>query len=421
MNPLCLAAVAACIASQAAAQVAVRGQRVYTMAPGPNGQAAPPISDGVVIIEGGKVRAVGPAATTPVPPGFRVLSAAVVTPGLVDARSTVGLSGIYNQPHDSDQIERSSPLQPELRAIDAYNPQERLIEWVRSFGVTTINTGNAPGELISGQTMAVKTAGATVEEAMLKDATAVVATIGPQAQKGPGGPSATAPPDTSGKSPGTRGKMMSMLREQIIKAQEYSRKRASAPDDKKPERDLKLDALARVLAGELPLMITANRAQDIDSCLRLAEEFKFRLILNSAAEAYLLTDRIRAAQAPVVLHASMQRAVGESENLSFETAAALRRAGVLFAIESGYEAYVPKARVVLLEAAIAAANGLTFEQALASITIDAARIVGVADRVGSIEPGKDGDVALYDGDPFEYTSHCVGVVIGGAVVTDTPR
>ena len=416
-------ALAGALSVPAAAQVAVRGKVVHTMAVGADGKTAAAIENGVVVIEGGKIRAVGPAATTPIPAGFRVLEAAVVTPGLVDARSTVGLSGIYNQPHDSDQIERSAPIQPELRAIDAYNPQEKLVEYVRSFGVTTINTGNAPGELISGQTMAVKTAGLTVEQALLKEATAVVATIGPQAQKGSGGlsPTAGAGAEGAGKSPGTRGKMMSMLREQMLKAQEYIKKRDSAPEDKKPERDLRLEALGRVLKGELPLMVTANRSQDIDSALRLAQEFQVRLILNSAAEAYLLTDKIKQAGVPVVLHASMQRAVGESENLSFETASALSKAGVLMAIESGYESYVPKARVILLEAAIAAANGLPFERALAAITIDAARIVGVADRVGSLEPGKDGDVALYDGDPFEYTSHCVGVVIDGAVVSEIVR
>ena len=106
---------------------------------------------------------------------------------------------------------------------------------------------------------------------------------------------------------------------------------------------------------------------------------------------------------PVIIHPTMTRAFGEHENLSFETAAKLVAAGMPVALQSGYEAYVPKTRVVLFEAAVAAANGLSFEQALKTITIDAAKILGIADRVGSLEVGKDGDVALYDGDPFEYT------------------
>jgi imidazolonepropionase-like amidohydrolase len=117
----------------------------------------------------------------------------------------------------------------------------------------------------------------------------------------------------------------------------------------------------------------------------------------------------------------MQRANGDAENLSFETASVLRRAGVPFALQTGFEGYVPKTRVLLFEAAVAAANGLSFEEALASVTIDAARIIGVADRVGSLEAGKDGDVALYDGDPFEYTSHAIAVVVDGQVVSETPQ
>ena len=117
----------------------------------------------------------------------------------------------------------------------------------------------------------------------------------------------------------------------------------------------------------------------------------------------------------------MQRSTGDRENLSFETAAKLVNAGIPVAMQSGYESYVPKTRVVLFEAALAAANGLTFEQALATITKDAAKILGVDDRVGSIEVGKDGDLAVYDGDPFEYTTHCTAVIVNGEVVSSEPR
>ena len=122
-----------------------------------------------------------------------------------------------------------------------------------------------------------------------------------------------------------------------------------------------------------------------------------------------------------IVHPLLARAFGELKNASFETPAKLRAAGIPVALQSGYESYVPKTRVVLFEAAIAAANGLAFEEALGAITIDAARMLGVADRVGSLAVGKDGDIALYDGDPFEYTTHCVGVVIGGEVVSEERR
>jgi imidazolonepropionase-like amidohydrolase len=388
--------------SASAEETLLRAKVIHTM-------AGPAIQDGAVLIRDGKIAAVGKASEIPAPAGAAVREVAVITPGLIDAHSAAGLTGQFNQKHDQDQLERSEPVQPELRAIDAYNAQERLVEWVRGFGVTTLHTGHAPGELIAGQTAIVKTIGDTVEDATLVADAAVAATLGPGAQKG------------DGKSPGTRGKMMAMLRSELIKAQEYAAKRSASDEDKRPERSLRLDALARVLTRELPLLVTANRAQDISSALRLAKEFNLRLILDGAAEAYVLLDEIKAAGVPVILHPTMWRAWGEYENMSFETAAKLKAAGVPLALQSGYEDYVPKTRVVLFEAARAAASGLSFEAALATITIDAAAILGIAARVGSIEAGKDADLALYDGDPFEYTTHCVAVFIDGKLVSEAPR
>ena len=368
---------------------------IYTM-------AGPSIENGTVVVRDGKIAAIGQSSDVKVPDGFAVLKAAIVTPGLVDAHSAVGLTGILNQDQDQDQLEHSQPIQPALRAVDAYNSHDELIKWIRGFGITTIHTGHAPGELISGQTMVVKTMGNTVEDALLVESRAVAATLSIAARK------------SGKKSPGTRGKMISMLRSQLIAAREYQRKREAADaDDEKdpPPRDLSLEALVEVLERRTPLLVTANRAQDITNALRLADEFNLKLWLDGAAEAYLLVDEIKQADIPVIIHPTMARATGDRENMSFETASKLVAAGIPVALQSGYEAYVPKTRVVLFEAALTAANGLSFDQALATITIDAARILGVADRVGSLEVGKDGDLALYDGDPFEYTSHCIGVII----------
>jgi imidazolonepropionase-like amidohydrolase len=386
----------------ARAQLAVKADLIYTM-------AGPAIENGMIVIRDGKIAAIGGAADVNVPADYQVLEAAVVTPGLVDAHSTIGLSGIVNVPHDRDQIETSSPIQPELRALDAYNPRDGLIDWVRGFGVTTVQTGHAPGELVSGQLMIVKTRGDSAEEAAFQDISMVAATLATSARK------------TGKASPGTRGKMMSLLRAKLIKAQEYAKKRSSEEDEDKPERDLALEALSSVLRQEIPLLITAQRAQDIANALRLAEEFELKLILDGAAESYLLTERIKDAGVPVILHPSMARSSGDLKNLSFETASILKQQGIPFAIQSGYEGYVPKARVVLFEAAIAAANGLSKEEALASITVDAAKILGVESRVGSLAIGMDGDLALYDGDPLEYTSHCIGTIIEGVLVSEGER
>lgn len=411
--------------------LAIRGETVYTM-------AGEPIRDGIVIVRDGRIDRVGKAADIRIADDIKVLRAKVVTPGLIDAHSTIGLSGYLNQQQDQDMLERSEAIQPELRAFDAYNPRERLIEWARSFGITTIHTGHAPGEVISGQTMIVKLAGETVDDAVVCPEAMIACTLGDWATHG------------DQKVPGTRSKAVAILRGELIKAQAYVRKIKEAekaesktaeeakPDSadaesgkpgankeqksKRPDRDLRLEALARVINREIPLLVTAHRANDIGVALRLAKEFNIRIVLDGAAEAQLLIDEIKAAGVPVIIHPSMIRSHrGPTENASFETAAKLVHAGIPVAMQSGYESYVPKTRIVLFETAIAAANGLTFDEALATCTIDAAKILGIADRVGSIESGKDADIAMYDGDPFEYTSHCTGVIINGHLVSEEIR
>ena len=377
-------------------KVAVRGETVYTM-------AGAPLADGVVLIRDGKIEKVGKAAEVKIGNDYTVLSGKVVTPGLIDAHTVVGLAGYYNQPHDQDQLDKSSPIQPELRALDAYNPREKLVEWLRGLGVTTLHTGQAPGALASGQSILVKTVGNTVEEVLLDSAAMVTLTLGSAVSR-------------NYKSPGTSAKGVAMLRTELLKAREYQKKMANKDISKRPARDLKLEALAMVLSGKLPALITANRAVEIMTALRLANEFGFRLILDGAAEAYLVLEEIRAAGVPVIIHPTMARPRGDSRNLSLETAAKLHQAGIPFAFQSGYESYVPKTRVVLFEAAIAAANGLAREDALAALTINSAKILGIDRRVGSLEKGKDADLVIFGGDPFEYTTHVCTVMVDGEVV-----
>jgi imidazolonepropionase-like amidohydrolase len=390
-------------ATPTTAQVAVRGETVYTM-------AGPAISDGVVLVgRNGKIERVGPASQVRIPNGYRTLTAKVVTPGLIDAHTVVGLAGYLNQAHDQDQLERTNAIQPELRAFDAYDAREPLIEYLRGYGVTTLHTGHGPGALMSGQTMIVKTRGTNVGEALLDSVTMVAMTLGPEVSANYGG------------RPGTRAKGMALVRAELLKAQDYARKQKAAEKGKEPPRDLKLEVLAQLLAGEVPALITAQRTSEILAALRLQKEFGFKLVLDGAAEAYHVIDEIRAAGVPVVLHPTMARHNGTLENATFETARKLKEAGIRVALQSGFEGYVPKTRVVLFEAAAAATYGLPFEEALATITIDAARILGLDKRIGSLEAGKDGDLALFDGDPFEYTSHACGVLIEGVVVSESCR
>ncbi|MGI8812174.1 MAG: amidohydrolase family protein [Pyrinomonadaceae bacterium] len=386
---------AICLVASAKAQIAIKGETIWTMSGGA-------ITNGVVLISKGKIEAVGSAAQVTIPAGYKVLSAKFVTPGLIDAHSVVGLNGYLNQPHDQMALDGSSPMQPELRAIDSYNAEERLIEWIRGFGVTTIHTGHQPSALISGQTMIAKTVGRTVDEATIVPFAMIAATLGQDALAGPG------------KSPGTRAKEMSLFRAELIKAQENSKKA-------EPPKDLRSEAMMKLIRREVPLLITAHKAQDISNALRLAKEFNIRIVLDGASEAPMLVEEIKAAGVSVIIHPTMARPGGDEESLSMESAAKLRAAGIPVALQSGYEGYVPKTRIVLFEAAMAAANGLRREEALAMITIDAAKILGLDGRIGSLSVGKDADVAMYDGDPFEWTTHCIGTIIDGNVVSDVVR
>ncbi len=374
------------------AQIAVKGETVWTM-------AGEPITNGVVLIKDGKIEAVGPASSVNIPTNYRIISAKVVTPGLIDAHTVIGLNGYLNQPHDQMALDGGASFQPELRATDAYNAQEKLVEVVREYGVTTIHTGHQPGALASGQTMIAKTSGKNVDEATFVPTAMIAVTLGSGANA------------AQGKSPGTRAKQVSMLRAELIKAQENLAKTEQP-------KDLKSLIMARVIKREIPLLVTAEAAQDISTALRIAKEFNIKIVLDGVADGHLMASEIKASGFPVIVHATMARPGGERANLSVENASKLRAAGIPVALQSGYEGYVPKTRIVLFEAAMAAANGLTQRGALALITIDAAKILGIDKRVGSIEKGKDADIAMYDGDPFEFTTHCTGTIIDGKLVSD---
>lgn len=385
-------------------RLAVRAGLLHTM-------AGDPITRGVVLIEDGLVVAVGKQGEIAIPDGFRVVEAPVAVPGLVDAHSCVGLAGWLNIDHDKDEVDRTGSVQPELRAIDAYNPREPLVGWLRGFGVTTVHTGHAPLALISGQTLIAKTVGDTVEEAVLVPE-AMIAACMTSAARGDGGP-------------GTRAKVMAELRAHLHAGTKHAKAMAEAEsDDEKdaPDRDLRKEALARIATGATPLMVTAHESADLINVLRLRAEFPdVRFVLDGAAEAPAVLDELVEADLPIIVHPTMHRAGGETKDLSMQTPKTLVDAGLLVAMQSGYEGYVPRTRVVLFEAAIAARYGLSFERTLAMCTLDAAKLLGVDDRVGSLELGKHGDVALFDGDPFEYTTHCIGTVIEGQLVATGER
>ncbi len=380
------------------AQIAIKANIIYTA-------SGTPIRNGVILISKGKIEKVGTTNNLPIPAGYTLYQSNVVTPGLIDARTLIGMSGVLNIPVDQDQLEKSSPIQPDLRAIDAYNPDETLVKVARECGITTLHTGHGIGALVSGQTMIVKTKPGTVENVTIQPLSMLAMTIGPSVSGYYG-------------SPGTKAKQMAMIRTELLKAQLYLKKMNDKDSSKRPSLDLNMDILSKLLKGEIKALITANSSVDIMNAIRLAKEFNLRLVLDGAAEAYRLIDEIKSSKAEIILHATMARNEGDMVNMNRESAALLTAAGIPVSIESGYEAYVPKTRIVLYEAAMAMAYGLSFDEALKTITIHPAKLLGIDNRVGSIDVGKDADVVLYDGDPFEYTTKVCTVFIDGAVVSN---
>lgn len=378
------------------AQTAIKAEMIYTV----SGAA---IRNGVVLVKNGKIENIGTGLA--IPSGYKVYETKVLTPGLVDARSLVGISGAFNIPTDQDQLEKSGPIQPELRAIDAYNPEETLVKVIRDYGVTTIHTGHGVGALVSGQTMIAKTKEGTVETVTIQPLSMLAMTIGPS---------------VSGNftSPGTKAKQIAMIRTELLKAQAHLKKQSDKDSSKRPAADLKLDMLVKLLKGEIKALITANSSVDIMSAIRLAKEFNLKLVLNGAAEAYRLIPEIKNANAEIILHATMARNGGDMVNMTMESAAILTKAGIAVSIETGFEGYVPKTRILLFEAGQAMAFGLSFDEALKAITLNPARLLGISDKVGSIEIGKDADLVFFNGDPFEYLSKVCGVMIDGVMVKE---
>ncbi len=388
----------------------VHASRVHTVANGT-------IEDGLVYVEDGRIKAVGPRDKVDVPAGLPELRAAVVTPGLIDAHSVVGLSGALNIMADQDQDEKSDPNQADLRALDGFNPREGLLEFLRSQGVTVIHAVPGPVNVIAGQSGIFRTSGHTAETMSLRMPAGLLINLGEI-------PKAAYP----GKAPTTRMATAALVRTALAQARDYQRKKAAAKDDKAPPTNPKLEALALALDKKVPVVFAAHRADDLETALRLAKEFGLDARLDLATEGYLIADRLSAAGVPVVVHPPMQRAGSvETYNTSLCNAAVLADRKIPLAISTGFEGYVPKTRVLRYEAALALVNGLGYERTLSAITLDAAKILGIDKDYGSLEPGKVADLVLFDpdggtpslpADPFEYTSHVSKTIMAGRVVYD---
>jgi imidazolonepropionase-like amidohydrolase len=383
---------------------AILAGRIHTVSKGT-------ITNGVIVVKDGKIEAVAADNALPfkLPPDMPILSAAVVTPGLIDAHTVVGVTGQLNVAADQDQDEMSDPNQADLRVLDGFNPNEPLLEFLRTNGVTVIHALPGRANVIAGQTGIFRTEGRTAEQMTLRFPAGLLVNLGEVPKQ-----------SYANKLPTTRMGTAALVRSALAQAQADAAKRAAKDESKQPPRNLKLEALELTMGErKIPVVFSAHRADDIGTALRLAKEYNLRPILDLATEGYLLADELAAAQVPVVVHPTMQRPASmETYNSHLGNSAILADHKVPLAIGTGYESYVPKTRVLRHEAAVAMVNGLGFDRTLSAVTLDAARILGIDEHYGSIEAGKVADLVLYDGDPFEHATHVTQTLMDGRVVYD---
>ena len=382
---------------------AIKGGTILTM-------AGPRIENGTVLVRNGKIEAVG--KDVPVPAGWPVVEAGgrVVMPGFVSPRSQVGISLNWRLQESVDELSR--PVVPEMEVKNAIEPQDVLFPAARSVGLTTIQV--TPGDMnaVGGQGVVIKTVGSIVDKMVVKDRSVMVFGLGAMAKR-------------KNQMPSTRMGIAALLRENLLAAREYSDRLARYEKEGKgerPPRNFTLEALAPVVRGEMPVMVHAERQDDILTALRIADEFHLKVVLTGGAEAHKVAEEIRKRNIPVIID-KVFRAGGNTEDSDFDPAnlALLARAGVQVSFTLGdYLAwYIPLGLMgadPLEVAAFAFKNGLSEEQALEAVTIVPAGIIGCQDRVGSLEPGKDADIVILTGHPFLTRSAPEAVFIGGKLV-----
>ena len=368
-----------------------------------------PVDGGTVLIRDGKIGAVGGADDVEVPDDVPVVDATGlwVLPGFVEAHGHVGVWEEAEGWAGQDTNEMTDPNGARLRALDAINPAEIGFSDALSGGVTTIVVLPGSGNPIGGQTAALKTAGRTVDDMLVREPVSVKSALGENPKRVYG---------EQKKLPSTRLGVAAVIREAFTKAQNYRAQRDHASDEGKPfDRDLTLETLAKVLDGELPWSQHCHRADDIATAMRLANEFGYRLIVNHGTEAHLVADLLAERGIPVIIGPLFTtRSKVELRNRSLRNPGRLARAGVQIAITTDHP--VVPIHFLVHQATLAVKEGLDRATALRSITANPAQIMGLDDRVGALRPGLDGDVVLWSGDPLDVMSRALRVFIGGREV-----
>ncbi len=368
---------------------------------------------GDVLIDGGKITQAGGAINAADAEVFDA-SGMFVLPGLIDAHCHIGMWEDGMGDEGADGNEYSDPLTPQLYAVDGLNPFDPCFAEACAAGVTTAVTGPGSANVIGGQFAAVKTHGRCLDDMLLKNPVAMKAAVGENPKRIYGEQKAA---------PYTRMAIASLFRKAMSTAMEYrdALERAKADPDKKPDLDLSSEALLPVLNRELPMKIHAHRADDILTALRLAKEYGIRVTIEHCTEGHLITgvlkEYLAALGAGIIIGPLIsERSKVELRNLSVRAPKILEDAGIPFAIMTDHP--VIPIQYLPLCAAVAVREGLSERAALEAITKNAAEIVGIADRVGTLEPGKDADIAIFDGHPLDYRTHCVRTYINGTLAYD---
>ena len=366
------------------------------------------IPNGYVAVSGDKIARVGPMEECPGHWEGETLDGEQghVLPGFVDAHSHLGLFGDALGFEGDDGNESTDPCTPHLRAIDAINPLDRCFQEAREAGITTILTGPGSANPISGQLVAMKTAGRWVDDMVIK---------APAAMKLALGENPKSVYNERHETPVTRMATAAIIRENLRKALEYAEKLEKAESDQeedKPDYDARLEALLPVVRGELPVHIHAHRADDIATGVRIAREFGLKCVIVHGTEAHLIPELLEKEGVPVITGPALgDRSKPELANMTIESPAVLTLRGVQTAICTDH----PEVPVQYLPlcAALAVKGGMNPEAALAAITINAARIAGIDSRVGSLAPGKDADLVVFSGHPINLLSRVRAVFING--------
>ncbi len=388
--------------------LAITNARILTITDGE-------IPSGTVLIDDGKITAVGTEVSIPEEAEVIDAEGLWLTPGLIDAHSHVGVYGEPMTFASSDGNEMTDPITPHLRGMDSFDPNDRAIPDVVQGGVTALYTQPGSANVIGGTGLMVKLVGRTVEEMRVPGVEHMKMALGENPKRVYG--------EMKKMAPATRMASAAKLREALIDAQNYLDKWeewevGSEEDQKKgrPGRELGKEMLGKVLTGEMKARIHCHRADDMMTAIRVAEEFNLDFSLEHATEGYKIADILADKQVPCIVGPLLlSRMKMEVQDITLKNPGILSRAGVKVCIQmDGFS----DTQWLALHAGLAVREGMPEEEAFKSITLYPAQLLGVEDRMGSIEAGKDADLALFDGHPFHTYTRCQKVLIDGAVVFD---